>query len=170
LTSLRQLQGRIQARKDLLIVFLTFQELKSFDDIAFDATFKKVTKVLNSRLSARVPAGMNPTAYIPLVSIPTRPSGKTDRRKFKPIAQRWTFQELAATTSDPTFYARTRPSTDVEICLQSLWAAVLGLKTMDIKAIDNSLRIGGDSISAMRLVAAARKQAYRLPRSFSTQS
>lgn len=37
-----------------------------------------------------------------------------------------------------------------------------GLEAMDISATDNILCIGGDSISAMRIVAAALKQTFAL--------
>ncbi|KAF2468357.1 acetyl-CoA synthetase-like protein [Lindgomyces ingoldianus] len=150
------------SNKEVLVAFLKIHKLSSFDDMAFDAAFKKVTNVLNSRLRARVPACMIPLAYIPLDCIPTTPSGKTDRRKLQTMAQRLSFQEVAAATSDSSLSEKRQPSTDVEMCLQSLWAAVLGLEAMDISATDSFLRIGGDSISAMRLVAAARKQALPL--------
>ena len=150
------------SNKEVLVAFLEIYKVSSFNDMAFDAAFSKLTNVLNSRLSARVPAYMIPSAYIPLNSIPTTPSGKTDRRKLQTMAQRMSFQEVAAATSDSSLSEKRQPSTDVETCLQSLWAAVLGLEAMDISATDSFLRIGGDSISAMRLVAAARKQALAL--------
>ncbi|KAI4273878.1 MAG: hypothetical protein LQ337_004329 [Flavoplaca oasis] len=150
------------SNKEVLVVFLQIHKLSSFDEIAFDAAFKKLTNVFNNKLSARVPACMIPSAYIPLDCIPTTPSGKTDRRKLQTIAQGLSFQGVAAISSDSSLSEKRQPSTDVEIHLQSLWAAVLDLEATDISATDNFLRIGGDSISAMRLVAAARKQALAL--------
>ncbi|KAF2752950.1 acetyl-CoA synthetase-like protein [Pseudovirgaria hyperparasitica] len=150
------------SNKEVLVAFLKVPRLSSFDDMAFDAVFEKVTDVLHSRLRARVPAYMIPSAYIPLDCIPTTPSGKTNRRKLQTVAQQLSFQGVAARNSNLLTSEKKRPSTDVEICLQSLWAAVLGLEAKDINTADNFLRIGRDSISAMRLVAAARKNAIVL--------
>ena len=155
--------AKLQAsNKEVLVAFLKIHKLSSFDDMAFDVAFKKLTNVLNSRLGARVPAYMIPLAYIPLDCIPTTPSGKTDRPKLQSMAQRLSFEEVAETTSDSSLSEKRQPSTDVETCLQSLWAAVLGQEALDISAADSFLRIGGDSISVMRLVAAARKQGLAL--------
>ena len=155
--------AKLQAsNKEVLVAFLKIHKLSSFDDMAFDVAFKKLTNVLNSRLGACVPAYMIPLAYIPLDCIPTTPSGKTDRPKLQSMAQRLSFEEVAETTSDSLLSEKRQPSTDVETCLQSLWAAVLGQEALDISAADSFLRIGGDSISVMRLVAAARKQGLAL--------
>lgn len=46
--------------------------------------------------------------------------------------------------------------TDMELRLQDIWARVLNMETDDIGADDSFFRLGGDSISAMKLVAHAR--------------
>ncbi|TLS21558.1 uncharacterized protein PpBr36_10375 [Pyricularia pennisetigena] len=51
-----------------------------------------------------------------------------------------------------------RLSTLMEKRLQQLWADVIGIEASAINAGDNFLRLGGDSITAMRLVASARHQ------------
>ena len=46
--------------------------------------------------------------------------------------------------------------------LQSLWATALSLDAKKIGVSDSFLRIGGDSVTAMRLVAVAREQGLSL--------
>ncbi|KIE00723.1 nonribosomal peptide synthase, partial [Metarhizium majus ARSEF 297] len=127
------------------------------DEEAMQNELAKITAGLADRLLARVPAYMVPSAYIPLNEIPVTPTGKIDRRRLRAMGQQWTLESLVRTNL-PLSSERPQPSTVTEKRLQSLWAAVLGLKADSIAADDSFLRIGGDSIAAMRLVAAAREQ------------
>ena len=88
------------SNKEVLVTFLEIHKVSSFDDMAFIAAFGKLMNVLGSRLSARVPIYMIPSAYILLDCIPTTPSGKADRRKLQTMAQRLSFQEVTALFSD----------------------------------------------------------------------
>ena len=74
------------SNKEMLVAFLEIHKVSSFDDMAIDAAFSKLTNVLDSRLSARVPAYIIPSVYISLDCIPTTRSGKTDRRKLQTMA------------------------------------------------------------------------------------
>jgi aryl carrier-like protein len=53
------------------------------------------------------------------------------------------------------------PSTETERQLQLLWNQVLGMD-LDISTNDHFLHIGGDSVRAMRVVAAAQNTQLRL--------
>ncbi|KAG5930352.1 NRPS protein, partial [Claviceps africana] len=116
-----------------------------------------ITAGLQDRLLAQLPAYMIPSAYIPINSIPVTPTGKIDRRKLRAMAQQLTFERLMGTKRSSNVERR-QPATVAEKALQEIWSAVLGVSASSISAEDNFLRIGGDSIAAMRLVAAARKQ------------
>lgn len=60
--------------------------------------------------------------------------------------------------SNPNRHYR-EPSTEAERPLQLLWATTLSISPGTISASDSSLKIEGDSISAMRLVSLASGQA-----------
>ena len=109
---------------------------------------------LRDSLSGVLPAYMVPALYFPVTKLPLTDSGKLDRKQiWKTIQQTelWPSYSLAASGS------KDAPSTDTERQLQQLWARVLRTSARDIGARDDFFRSGGDSIAAMRLVAAARE-------------
>ncbi|KAK8064711.1 hypothetical protein PG994_007349 [Apiospora phragmitis] len=128
--------------------------------IAFLSTEKPVTDTtiitdgLSEKLASQLPAYMIPSVYMMIESIPTTASGKTDRGKLRAMGEQLTTLELMA--YGPARSIRREPATPREIQLQGLWSAVLGLPREAISAEDSFLRIGGDSIGAMRLVSLAR--------------
>ena len=109
---------------------------------------------LESVLIETLPSYMIPALYIPLDRMPLTTSGKRDRRKLQELAQGLSTEQVAHYGLSKG--AKRAPSTDIEKKLQWLWGSVLGLPENSIGVDDNFFRIGGDSITAMRLVAAAR--------------
>lgn len=99
---------------------------------------------------------MIPGAYIPVDQIPMTTTNKTDRRALRELGNAQTLERLAELQSHGQ--KRREPSTEMEKKLQALWSSVLGMEPSSISAESNFLRIGGESIAAMRLVAAARAQ------------
>lgn len=99
---------------------------------------------------------MIPGAYIHVKNIPMTTTNKTDRRILRELGNAQTLEKLAELQS----YGKERraPSTVMERRLQALWSSVLGIETKSISAESSFLRIGGESIAAMRLVSAAREQ------------
>lgn len=129
-----------------LVAFLGVEETS--------ADLDKIIAGLADRLAAQVPAYMIPSAYMLLESIPMTASGKTDRRKLRAMAEKLTRVELMA--HGPTQATRRGPTTPKEIQLQGLWSTVLGIPREMISSEDSFLRIGGDSIGAMKLAGLAR--------------
>jgi amino acid adenylation domain-containing protein/non-ribosomal peptide synthase protein (TIGR01720 family) len=129
----------------------------SGDEETMQEKLEILTAGLSGRLLSQVPAYMVPSAYIPIGKIPVTPTGKIDRRKLRSIGQQLSFEDLTRANSSSSSKQR-KPSTAAEKSLQILWATVLGLDAEKISADDSFLRIGGDSIAAMRFVSAARKQ------------
>lgn len=106
-----------------------------------------------SRLHKAVPAYMVPAVFLPVVAMPLAKSGKTDRRRLRDHAAvlSWSAMEVYTSTGG----RKREPATAAEVTLQQLWARVLKLSTENVAADDNFFRLGGDSISAMQMVAAA---------------
>ncbi|AZE04942.1 non-ribosomal peptide synthetase [Pseudomonas chlororaphis] len=101
---------------------------------------------LRQYLLAQLPDYMVPAALIKLGSIPTTPNGKLDRRALP---------EPEKTQGD-TRRARNRK----EGTLCELFAEVLALEHVGID--DSFFELGGDSITAIQLVARARLKGWRL--------
>lgn len=144
--------------KAMLMAFIQVSSASgSGDEDAMRSELDTITAGLEERLLAHIPAYIMPSAYVPIENIPVTSTGKIDRRKLRALGQQLTFESLMGTKLS-LVAERRQPATAVEKALQGLWSAVLGVSSSLISAEDNFLRIGGDSITAMRLVAAARKQ------------
>ncbi|KAF2468422.1 nonribosomal peptide synthetase 6 [Lindgomyces ingoldianus] len=104
-------------------------------------------------LAADLPAYMVPSAYIPLHNMPLMVSCKTDRKRLREIGSVIPRKKLRNFSSAKS--ERQTPSTDMERNLHRLWKAVLSGHG-DFGTKDSFFAVGGDSLRAMRLVAAAR--------------
>jgi aryl carrier-like protein len=111
---------------------------------------------LEIALAAHLPVYMMPGVYIPLQHLPLTSSGKTDRLRLRQLGGQLTAEQLTACSVGER--TKRAPSTDMEVTLQRLWAEVLHLEPSSIGVDDSFFRLGGDSIKAMRLVAAARDE------------
>ncbi|MDC9008292.1 phosphopantetheine-binding protein, partial [Mycobacterium marinum] len=99
------------------------------------------TAWLRDRLSEVLPAYMVPAAFMVIDELPLTVNGKLDRRA------------LPAPDYTTSAQAYVAPQGPVEEVLASLYAQVLGVDR--VSAADSFFDLGGDSLSAMRLVAAA---------------
>ncbi|KAI9835253.1 MAG: hypothetical protein M1819_002397 [Sarea resinae] len=116
---------------------------------------------VDKRLAKMVPEYMIPTAYIVLQEFPMTATGKIHRRSLRETYAKKTLQQLVAQDAFHVSGHRS-PSTASEKLLRDLWAGILQIDPATISADDSFLRIGGDSLGAMRLVSAARKQSLAL--------
>ncbi|KAJ9487562.1 hypothetical protein VN97_g5752 [Penicillium thymicola] len=115
---------------------------------------------LEDRLADFLPIHMIPSAYLPVYHIPKMPSGKADRKTLTRIGSGLTHRQMAE-YSGATEGARP-PTTDMQFTLQQLWGEALKMPPAQISLNDNFLRLGGDSITAMRLASAARARGIPL--------
>ena len=106
------------------------------------------------RLRNNLPPALIPSTILPVDHIPLTSSGKTYRLKLHNwasgmlIADLMSFKQASQT--------KTQPSTEIEKRMQCVWSQVLHIGTKDIGTNDSFFNLGGNSITAMRLVSAAR--------------
>ncbi|KMU90282.1 HC-toxin synthetase [Coccidioides immitis H538.4] len=114
------------------------------------------SKSVIQQLEDRLPCYMVPAAFFAVSAIPITVSGKTDRHRLREIGSAFSVEQLAQTNNE---HGRDRrsPSTKIELQLQQLWATVLNVEKDQISLDSSFFRLGGDSVSAMKVVAAARK-------------
>jgi amino acid adenylation domain-containing protein len=96
---------------------------------------------LRGFLAATLPSYMLPTRLAVLDALPTMPSGKVDRRALDAPADRPRQAGAAAAA----------PANALERTVVELWQEVLGGDAVQVT--DNFFEIGGDSLSAVRMVA-----------------
>ncbi|GKZ51836.1 nonribosomal peptide synthase, partial [Aspergillus brasiliensis] len=148
--------------RPMLVAFVYFGPTvtEGMDEADLLSLAKRTAISLDESLAARIPAFMIPSAYIPLQKIPVTATGKTDRRRLREMAKDVTWDQLISTDSHGP--DRCQPGTEMEIQLQILWGTVLGVERSLIGAHDNFMRVGGDSVGAIRLASSARELGFTL--------
>ncbi|CQD22894.1 linear gramicidin synthetase subunit B [Mycobacterium europaeum] len=94
---------------------------------------------IRARLGERLPAYMVPVAVVVLDALPLTVNGKLDKRALPAPEYQKTGGEYRA------------PATPVEETLADIYANVLGLQRVSVE--DSFFDLGGDSLSAMRVIA-----------------
>lgn len=115
---------------------------------------------LDNDLGLVLPAYMAPTVYLLASKLPLNASGKLDRRAIR--------DHLAALPRDvlSSFSGlannKQMPTSPMEQKLQTLYTSALMLKPEAVGINDSFFRLGGDSVAAMKLTAAAHAQGIPL--------
>ncbi|KFY86252.1 hypothetical protein V500_07755 [Pseudogymnoascus sp. VKM F-4518 (FW-2643)] len=125
-----------------------------------DSKVKQVSIGVNEHLSEVLPLFMIPTVYIPLQNIPRSITGKIDRRQLREVGSSLTAKDIAMLSRLDG--ERRAPESDMERLIQRLWAEVLQTDLDSISIDDSFIRMGGDSIGAIRLVGVARQNGLSL--------
>ncbi|PWY91853.1 acetyl-CoA synthetase-like protein [Aspergillus sclerotioniger CBS 115572] len=164
----------VKALHDTLVAFFLIKEHKAIGQLVWDCAnsdvplietspveqqrFAALVSKAESQLKQLVPSYAIPSAYIPMHNMPLTMNGKTDRRRLQEMISDLSIQDLHGFQSVPL--PDQRPSTAMELRLQELWKILLGVVTVGVQ--DHFFRLGGDSLTAMRLVVAARHQGLAL--------
>ncbi|KAL4912050.1 Nonribosomal peptide synthetase 13 [Aspergillus aurantiobrunneus] len=123
--------------------------------LAPNASDMESFKGIQEQLHSRLPRYMVPDLWIPLVRLPKAASGKIDRRLLRDTAAAMSQKDLYAFACSTT--EKRAPTTSTERTLQQVYADILQVEPTTIGMDDIFLRLGGDSVQAIRLVGAARK-------------
>jgi amino acid adenylation domain-containing protein len=126
-----------------------------------DEPFRTLVHEVQAKLIAAVPNYMVPQLMIPIKRIPISKTGKTNRRILRDavrVLSRADFERLVQGQEGP----KPQPATPAEEAMQHLWATVLSRPPEALGVQDNFFQVGGDSVTAMKLVGLARAQGYAL--------
>lgn len=118
-------------------------------------------KALKASLAGAIPTYMVPSLFVPLSQMPWTVSGKLDRLRLAKIVLSLSKEDTAPFKLASTSNKRD-PTTDMEKRLRALWETVLNLEPASATLDDSFFVLGGDSVQAMRLVAAARAEKISL--------
>lgn len=137
----------------ILLAFLIGQEPNEEDlrvSEAFLVEAEDIKKALQNELSAHA----IPSHYIRVPARPLTATGKTDRRALRSIGARLLAEEHRGT--GPLEAMQLDSATDAEILLRQLWHGALQLDPRVDHANVNFFEVGGDSITAIKMVNRAR--------------
>jgi hypothetical protein len=98
---------------------------------------------------------MVPAVYFAVRELPMTATGKTDRKRLREMGASFTAQQLADLRGGQRGEKR-QPTTDAERKLQGLWARALNLDPASIGLDDSFFRLGGDSVTAIKMANMAR--------------
>lgn len=151
--------------KQKLAAFIHFSDLTSSGTsiLKVDNTMLARLQHLESAVRATLPNYMVPSFWIPITDMPTlAASGKTDRKTLTALlksldaAQLSTYALGLSDDEDMGPEAKQAAATDLEKTVTELVASTLGLNPEEVGRNDSFFKLGGDSITAIQLVASAR--------------
>lgn len=115
---------------------------------------------LTRRLFEQLPRHMVPSVLLAVDHIPKTISGKADRRLLRDVAGDLTLSNLNQTSSCAP---KKSPTNIKEEKLQKIWSEILRLEPSMIGVDESFFQLGGNSIAAMKVSAAARQIGWSLP-------
>lgn len=116
---------------------------------------------LEDAMIAALPRHMVPTAFVPLREMPMTASAKTDRKILKQMASLVPTADLVRLGTSGKARQVHAPGSVMERVLARLWGVALG-RELELDVRDSFFKIGGDSLSAMRLVSLARREGIKI--------
>ncbi|OGM44001.1 nonribosomal peptide synthase [Aspergillus bombycis] len=121
--------------------------------VPLSGSLRRSFQALHARLLEVLPKHMVPQLFIPVSHMPLSPSRKLDRKVLRTVGNGLSPETLASYALSQV--DKKAPSTETEKALAQLWARVLGTDSIGVD--DHFFHLGGDSIAAMKLVAAGSK-------------
>lgn len=142
-----------------LVVFVASHSTKGHEDtdirsIQLRDEMQRMLSQADRSIAKVLPRYMVPAAYIPANYIPVLISGKTDRKRLRQFGATVDLRQLDQGTETTT----TRELNDLEQRLRQAWSQTLKLDEETIRLEDNFFALGGDSLTAMKLVSVCRAQ------------
>ncbi|KAF9893942.1 hypothetical protein FE257_008913 [Aspergillus nanangensis] len=125
--------------------------------------FIAASQMARRQLRESLPRHMVPSLFVPLAKVPRTASRKTDRRALRERLERYIstggLEELSA---HAPIAEEDQPVTDIQKALQEIWAGILRLPRASIGLSHNFFELGGDSLAAIQVAAAARSSGIRI--------
>ncbi|TEA17364.1 Nonribosomal peptide synthase atnA [Colletotrichum sidae] len=150
---------------------VAFFSLKKRTEVALNATefslisrpdtdLQALIRRAEADIGKALPSWMCPSIYIPLDGMPLSSNGKIDGKRLRQEFGNLSPEQLySLSCTEPT--SRSEETPELRL-MRQLWVEVLGLGDAMIQADSHFFRLGGDSLAAMGLVAAARKRGLEL--------
>ncbi|KAL7951327.1 hypothetical protein V8C42DRAFT_303750 [Trichoderma barbatum] len=126
-----------------------------------ETTLEKSLEIMMN-LETVLPKPMIPSLYIPVSFIPLTTSHKTDRSALKELIRSLSSGEVQKLRRPDRSHGESRALSIEEWTLRDLWAFALNLDPESIRPDDHFIQLGGDSVTSIKLIAAARNRGITL--------
>ena len=152
-----------ESSSQVLAVFVQMNSKRSDSNQSGDTVpeILPIPAEIVDRLAEHLPVYMMPKIFFSLSELPLTTTGKKDRKRIREMGSLFSIEEVAETQTTNRGPKR-QPTCEIEQSIQKLWAQVLKVNASKIGLDDSFFHRGGDSITAMQLVAEARKINLRL--------
>ncbi|KAL4795243.1 hypothetical protein BDV19DRAFT_175558 [Aspergillus venezuelensis] len=147
-----------------LVAFVSVQSTKKEDGAELAAVelsdeLRQIISAADKDAATVLPRYMIPTAYIPVNYMPVLISGKTDRKLLRALGAKLDLRDLDQGASSSN---HTGELSELEQQLRRAWAETLKREPESIRPDDNFFALGGDSVTAMKLVSISRNHGLEL--------
>jgi amino acid adenylation domain-containing protein len=138
-------------------------DLPAADDLLLPLSdeLRDMCKNAENGLAGSLPSYMIPAIFIPVTKLPWTSAGKLDRNRLRSLVQNLS-RETMAMYRLTSIANKKQPTTEAEKKIHKAVCSVLGLPSSAVGIDDSFVRLGGDSISSMRLVAMAHTEQLEL--------
>jgi amino acid adenylation domain-containing protein len=126
-----------------------------------DRTLNEVPHI-RAKLGEVLPFPMIPTLYVPVTFIALTTSHKVDRKAMRKLVERMTSNELDKFRKPNAARVQAATISPSELALRELWGLVLGREPQTMGPEDDFIQLGGDSVTSIKLVSAARDHGITL--------
>ncbi|CAJ0554478.1 Ff.00g129910.m01.CDS01 [Fusarium sp. VM40] len=121
----------------------------------------RVPEDARHKIATKLPPYMIPAAYLSVAQMPATASGKLDRKRLCEIGAALSPEKLAEMSVDVG--TKKQPSSEAERQMQDIWGQVLKFNDASLIGVeDNFFQLGGDSITAMKIVRSLREVGLEL--------
>ncbi|KAL4933411.1 nonribosomal peptide synthase SidD [Aspergillus undulatus] len=147
-----------------LVAFVSAQSTKKQDNSELESVelseeLRQTVSKADKDVATVLPRYMVPTAYIPVNYMPVLISGKTDRKRLRELGAKLDLRDLDQGASSSN---HTGELSELEQRLRQAWAETLKREPETIRPDDNFFALGGDSVTAMKLVSTSRSHGLEL--------
>jgi amino acid adenylation domain-containing protein len=151
-------------RKELIAV-LTLEEPRLSTKTAlkelsseFRPKVEQSLEGIREALTSRLPSYMIPTIWRVVEDFPRTASLKLDRSSIKKWLKQWEPDQTKGVDID----SLTPTASSIERCLQTTWALALSVPESEIGRESSFIKLGGDSILAIKVATQCRKRGVRI--------
>ncbi|KAF7555549.1 hypothetical protein G7Z17_g2068 [Cylindrodendrum hubeiense] len=139
----------------ILGAFLLIKDRSTQVDEA-DPKILPISSNIEDELAKSLPTYMIPSVFFSVSELPMTATGKMSRKQLRQIGASFSVQQLAEIRTAGRG-PKQQPRSQTEREMQRIWADILGIEVITIGLDDSFLKLGGDSIDAMKVVGEARK-------------